>query len=79
MLGVAAFAYFAFVDRHWLVALRVVTDIIHALAGIVAIGGVAVGRYLVVVRVLHLGALLLGILERVDGGSFVLRFGVFMS
>lgn len=72
MLRVAAFAHLAGVYRCGVVALRVVADVVYAVAGAVAVGGIAVGRYVGCVRALYLGAFPFGIGSRVDG-CFIVR------
>ena len=75
MLSVAAFAHFAGVYRHRLVALGVIAHVMNAFASIVTISGVAVARYLIVVWILHLRAFLFCILKGVDGRLSVLVVG----
>lgn len=79
MLGVAALAHFAAVHRHRLVALGVAADIVDAVAGAVAVGGIAVGRYVGRVRALHLGAFLLGVGGGVYGRFIVREVGFFFG
>ena len=79
MLRVAAFAHFTGVYRCRVVALGVVADVVYAVAGAIAVSGVAVGRYVGRVRALYLGAFPFGIGSRVDGRFIVRQVSFFFG
>ena len=79
VLRIAAFTYTAFVDRHWFVALGIITDVVHAFAGAIAVGSIAVGRNIAHVRGLYLRAFPFRVGRWVNGRFFVLKVGVFLS
>ena len=79
LVSVFARAFTAFVNRHGAVALRIAADIIYAVAGAVAVGSVAVRRYIGGIRALHLSALFLGIGGGVDGRFIVREVGFFFG
>jgi len=73
VLRVATLAYFAGVYRHRLVALGVIARVMYTFAGVIAIGGITVGRYGVLIWVLRLRTFFLRVLEGIYG-----RLGVFL-
>lgn len=79
MLGISTLTYFAGIYRHGLVALGVITRVMYTFARIIAIGGVAVGRYSVRIRILRLRAFLLRVLEGVYRRLSVFLVGFQMS
>lgn len=79
MFGVAALTYFTAVYRHRVITLRIIANIVYAVAGAVAIGGVAVGRYVHRVGALYLRAFLFGISSGVNGRFVVREVGFFFG
>ena len=79
MFGITALAYFTAVNGHGLIALWIAADVIYTMAGTVAVGGIAVGRYIGRIRALHLRAFLLSISSRVNGRFIVREVGFFLS
>ena len=79
MLCISTFTHLTGIYRHRLVALGVIARVVYTFAGVIAIGGITVGRYGVRIRVLRLRAFLLRVLEGIYGRLSVFLVGFQMS